>query len=149
MIQAHSLRDLHARKELAWVLSLLKPSNENTIFIVRITAAEVVAALTRQNQTGNLTASELDKSIRRFKRSLQNRYAFVEISENLVNQAMILAENFGLRGYDSVQLAAALKIHQRRLALGLSSLTFVCADDKLNDAAKAEALAVENPNNYP
>lgn len=131
-------------KGTAWVLNLLKPSNGNTIFIARITSVETVAALTRQNRIGNLTASELDKSIKRFKRSLQNRYAFVEINENLANQAMDLAEKYGLRGYDSVQLAATIKVEQRRSSLGLSSITFVCADDKLNDAA-----LIENPNNYP
>lgn len=136
-------------KGTAWILNLLKPSNGNTIFIARITSVEVVAALTKQNRIGNLTASELDKFIKRFKRSLQNRYAFVELNENLANQSMLLAEKYGLRGYDSVQLAAALKVEQRRISLGLSSIVFVCADNNLNAAALGEGLAVENPNNYP
>ena len=136
-------------KGTSQILNLLKPSNGHTIFIARITSVEVVAALTKQNRIGNLTVLELNKSIKRFKRSLQNRYAFVEISETLTNEAMILAEKYGLRGYDSVQLAAALKIQKRRLLLNLPPLTFVCADNNLNNAATAEGLSVENPNNYP
>lgn len=136
-------------KGTAWVLSQIKPSNAHTIFIVRITSVEVVAALTKQNRIGNLTADELNKSVKRFKRSLHSRYAFIELSESLTNEAMILAERYGLRGYDSVQLAAAVKIEQRRKLLNLLPITFVCADNNLNAAAQSEGLAVENPNNYP
>jgi predicted nucleic acid-binding protein len=96
-----------------------------------------------------MTASELDKSIKRFARSLQSRFAFVEISESLVRAAMSLAKKYGLRGYDSVQLAAALQVHQRRAVLNLSPLIFVSADNGLNVAAVSENLTVENPNNYP
>ena len=133
----------------AWVLGLFKPSSRNTIYVARITQVEVVAALTKQNRIGNMTASELDKSIKRFTRSLQSRYAFVEISESLVHAAMSLARKHGLRGYDAVQLTAALQIHQRRALQNLLPLIFVSADNNLNAAATAEGLAVENPNNYP
>lgn len=136
-------------KGTAWILDLLKPSNRNSIFIARITPVEVIAALAKQNRIGNLALPELDKAIRRFKRSLQSRYAFVEISENLTNEAIDLAKIYGLRGYDAVQLASALKIYRRRNQMNLSPLTFVCADNSLNSAATAEGLTVENPNNYP
>ena len=68
------------------------------------------------------------------------------MTEQLVNLAMTLAEGHGLRGYDSVQLAAALALQATREALDLSAVTFVCADDRLNAAAVAEGLSVENPN---
>jgi hypothetical protein len=49
-----------------------------------------------------------------------------------------------LRGYDAVQLAAAL-------AAGavLPDLVFAAADDDLLAAARLEGLAVENPNQHP
>lgn len=136
-------------KGTAWVLNLFKPSNRHTIYIARITPVEVIAALTRQNRIGTISVSELDKSTGRFVRSLQSRFAFVEISDNLVRAAMTLAKDYSLRGYDAVQLAAALQIHRRRKSLNLSPLIFVSADNNLNAAASAESLAVENPNNYP
>lgn len=61
---------------------------------------------------------------------------------------MKLAEAYQLRGYDSIQLAAALALHETRLSLSLSPITFVCADNRLNIAAATEGLIVENPNNY-
>jgi len=54
-----------------------------------------------------------------------------------------------LRGYDAVQLAAALEANDERLANALTPLTLVSADTELNTAAQAEGLNVENPNNYP
>ncbi|MGI8668725.1 MAG: type II toxin-antitoxin system VapC family toxin, partial [Aridibacter sp.] len=65
-----------------------------------------------------------------------------------INSAMILADKYALRGYDAVQLAAAVEIETERKSLGASHLIFVSADNELNDAAKTEGLATENPSNY-
>lgn len=132
----------------SWILNLFRNSN-NTIFISRITQVEAVAGLTKQSRIGSLSSANLSKSIKRLKRSLDNRYAFVEVSEKIAGNAMDLAKKYGLRGYDAVQLSSAIKIEQRRKAELLSSITFVSADSNLNSAASAEGLQVENPNNYP
>jgi uncharacterized protein len=39
--------------------------------------------------------------------------------------------------------------NQQLLANKLAPLTFLSADDRLNRAAVAEGLAVDNPNDYP
>ncbi len=132
-----------------WILNLFKPSNGNIIFISRITQVEAVAGLTKQNRIGSLSSANLSKSIKRLKRSLDNRYAFVEVSEKVAERAMNLAKNHGLRGYDAVQLSTAIQIEQKRKSASLSSIIFVSADNDLNNAAIAEGLQVENPNNYP
>ena len=62
---------------------------------------------------------------------------------------MKLATKHALRGYDAVQLAAALEANDESLANGLPPLILVSADTKLNTAAQAEGLVVQNPNNYP
>jgi uncharacterized protein len=61
---------------------------------------------------------------------------------------MELAETHSLRGYDAVQLAAALMVHNMRQALGLPALELVSADRDLNDAATTEGLTVDNPNTH-
>lgn len=81
-----------------------------------------------------------------FKRDWQSEYEIVEVTERLTAQAVELAETHGLRGYDSVQLAAACEIRDLSTSLGLSPFTFVSADTELNEKATAEGLAVENPN---
>jgi predicted nucleic acid-binding protein len=133
----------------AWTIGLLKPSSGNTVYIARITAVEVVSALTRRTRGGSLTASQSNKAIRRFERSLFGRYAIVEIRPTLANRAMLLAKIHGLRGYDAVQLAAALTANDERLSVGAPALTLVTADTALNAAASLEGLAVDNPNHHP
>lgn len=66
------------------------------------------------------------------------------VSAGLVAQAATLARRHALRGYDAVQLAAALEIHATD-----PSLTLLSADAELNTAATAEGLAVEDPNSHP
>jgi len=132
-----------------FVISLVKPSNHHTIYIARLTNVEVISAITRRENIGNLSVIEADKAIARFERSLQSRYALVEIDEKLVENAMSIVKTHGLRGYDAVQLAAALQVNAKRLAIGASAITFISADNSLNNAAAAEGLAIDNPNNYP
>lgn len=133
----------------SWILTLVKPSANNALFLVRITGAEVIAALTRQLRSRRLTAARANKSIRRFEREFTNRYTLVEVDSLLVTEAMNLAKKHGLRGYDAVQLAAAIEVHSRRQRLGLSALVLISADIELNNAALAEGLVVDNPNNHP
>ena len=73
----------------------------------------------------------------------------VEVTESLIDTAMRAAEVHTLRGYDSVQLAAALELQSVRASLALPPLTFVCADNRLNAVASAVGLTVENPNLHP
>lgn len=99
-----------------------------------------------RTRTGTLAMSDAQAAATRFKADFRNRYQIVEATEGLVDLAMTLAEKHDLRGYDAVQLAAAVELQITRTSLALSTITFVCADDRLNMAAVAEGLAVENPN---
>jgi len=46
-------------------------------------------------------------------------------------------------------LATAVVTNQRLLANNLVPLIFLSADNRLNNAASAEGLAVDNPNHHP
>jgi len=86
--------------------------------------------------------------VTRFKADFRRLYQIVEITDELVETAMELVERHALRGYDAVQLAAALELQGARVSLSLSPIQFVCADDRLNEAAEEEGLVTENPNQY-
>ena len=96
-----------------------------------------------------MTAAAATKSIVRFRRNFAARFVKSDISDSLISDAIRLSDIHTLRGYDAVQLAAALVANGARVSRGLSPLTFVSADAELNIAAQAEGLAVENPNNHP
>jgi hypothetical protein len=62
---------------------------------------------------------------------------------------MEMAEQYGLRGYDAVRLAAAMALQDLRQAMHLPALTFVSSDDQQLQTAADEGLAVEDPNQHP
>lgn len=85
---------------------------------------------------------------RRFRFDYANDFQIVAITPGLLAQAMTLAEKHALRGYDAVQLAAALTTQTRRQARRLPSLTLLSADADLNAAGMAEGLNIDNPNDH-
>ncbi len=133
----------------AWVVSLFKPAAANFIYAARITFVEVVAALTRRTRSGRLVPTATAKSLIRFRRAFAGKFLIVDVTASLVENAAALAEKHVLRGYDAVQLAAALQINSDRLAAGTLAITLISADVTLNAAALAEGLAVDNPNHHP
>lgn len=132
-----------------WVIAQMRPSAGNLIFVARITGAETIAALARKRKGNRLTAAEAAKAIARFSRHFADALNKITITDQLINAAMSCADKHELRGYDAVQLAAALEVEKRIKITGGLSLIFVSADNDLNNAATAEGLRVENPNNYP
>lgn len=121
----------------------------NILLLARIKRVEAVAAIARRLKNGSVTAADAQSAVAAFQHDLTNNYFTVEITPVLLSVAMNLATKHALRGYDAVQLAAALEANDERAANGLPSLTLVSADMELNAAAQAEELNVENPNNYP
>lgn len=133
----------------SWLKALLDPSTGNVVVIARITAVEMIAALTRRERGGSLTSVDATKARSDFRLDLANEYQVTEVTEARVNQAMLLAETHGLRGYDSVQLAMAMDVNAQLIANGQPAITLISADMELNAAANAEGLAVEDPNTHP
>jgi predicted nucleic acid-binding protein len=133
----------------AWVIGLLRHSAANDIFIANITGIEVASAIARRLKTGSISQPTARKELNRFKRDLEKRFIVIELSQQIIEQGFLLAENYGLRGYDTTQLAVALAVKNRLLKSGVTSLTFISADNDLNRAAQAEGLTVDNPNNHP
>jgi predicted nucleic acid-binding protein len=128
-----------------WVIQLLDPTQRNRIYLARLTGVEVVAALTRRAQSPGAVAGDIASAIRQFRLEFATLFRLVAITPRLIARAMDLAQTHALRGYDAVQLAAALQANLRRTI----PITFVAADTALNAAAAAEGLPVEDPNAHP
>lgn len=130
----------------AWVLSLMRSLSTERIYVARITSVEVVSALTRRQKGNTISPVEAAKALTRFRRVYQKRYFKIDITNRLIERAESLAEKHALRGYDAVQLAAALEVNDRRIAIKATPLILISADVALNSAAVAEGLSVDNPN---
>jgi uncharacterized protein len=134
----------------AWVLRLADPRANNHIHLARITGVEVIAAITRRNRKGSLSASDAAAAIADFRYDFGTAYRIVEITPGLIASAMQLAETHALRGYDAVQLASGLEVNAHTISLGLpAAVTLVSADGGLNKAAVASGLATDDPNRHP
>ncbi len=133
----------------SWIKSMVNPLSGNHIHIARITGAEVVAALSRRIRGGSISAADGSTAIAEFRNHFANEYVCVDVTASVIDNAMLLAETYGLRGYDAVQLAAALEVNIDSVALGMGSPILVSADGHLNAAATAEGLAIDDPNSHP
>jgi predicted nucleic acid-binding protein len=132
-----------------WVNSMVDPAARNAIYLVRLSAVEVVSAVTRRQRGGSLSAALAASLLADFRFDLANQYRLVGVTPRLVASAMSLAEKHALRGADAVQLAAALQLHAGSRARKVSALMLVSADIALNAAAVTEGLRVEDPNAHP
>lgn len=101
-----------------------------------VTYAEARAALARHRREGALSAAELRRTVRELDREW-GTYNVIDLTDLLVRSAGALAERHALRGYDAVQLAAALDLR----ASG-ATVEFCAFDTRLNHAARRERLVV-------
>jgi predicted nucleic acid-binding protein len=132
-----------------WILGLFTPTLNNEIFIAAITSVEIVAAITRAERGKRISTSDALMVRAQFKNELQIEYQVIEITENIIMAGMMLAETYGLRGYDAIQLAVGYTVNTLCISSGLAPIVFVSADNELNVAASNEGLIVENPNKQP
>ena len=96
-----------------------------------------MAALAQRTRFNGTNQSGLAQARSMFEQAWPG-FVIADITQPLVEKAGVFAEAFALRGYDSVQLAAAHQLHEQ-FAL---PLTFACFDRRLNQAAKLLQLEV-------
>jgi uncharacterized protein len=131
-----------------WIRDLTDPGNGHDCYLAAINGVEVVSAVARQHRNGALSASDAARVITEFRHHLDHEYRIIGVSSILIAHAMALAETHALRGYDAVQLAAALEVYAQCLAAG-TVMTLISSDTALNLAAMAEGLTVDDPNSHP
>lgn len=131
-----------------WVINLLRPSAANDVFIANITGIEIASAIMRRIKGGSISQTAAAKAVKRFKRDYDKRFIAVDLTPQIIEEGILLAQKYGLRGYDTAQFAVGLTIRNRLAQKGISNFTFISADNALNIAAQAEGLTVDNPNNH-
>jgi predicted nucleic acid-binding protein len=103
----------------------------------RVSWAEAHAALARRVREVPGDAAPVAQAKRVFA-SDWPKFMVVEVTQAVVERAADYADTFALRGFDSVQLAAA---HSVALEAGVP-VTFACFDERLNKAARVLGLNV-------
>ena len=124
-----------------WVWQLV--DSGEPIFLVEITIAEMSAALGILQRVGRISKHHQAQYWERFEKDCVRRYQWLPTHYQVIRAAALLCINHPLKGYDAVQVAAALHLQQ---TLGPERpLTFVAGDKSVVTAAQAEGLAVDNP----
>jgi len=134
-----------------WLLNLADPSEANELYVVRIASVEVAAAVyhrARVGGAGRLDASTARRAVMSLRRDFLGVFNVIEVTASLCNDAERLAERRPLRGYDCVQLAAALVANRARSQSGFDPVVLLTADRDLGAAAEGEGVRVEDPNDH-
>jgi len=132
-----------------WMRSLVALDAGHVLLTARITMVEIYSALARRRREGSVPAADCDIAGQAFTAHSATQYEYVELDLNVVTLARSLLEQHPLRAYDAVQLASALAANRALQSADVTPLIFLSADDRLNAAAVAEGLAVDNPNHHP
>lgn len=129
-----------------WMRERFKTDIEGTLYTSVLSQVEVISALARRTNRGELTVDAFAKASADVESDFETYLSQVPVTEPLLQTAVGLIRRHRLRSYDTVQLASALLI---RTALTPITLTFISADLHLNEVAAGEGLAVDNPNDHP
>ena len=96
-----------------------------------------MAALARRAREVEVDSNVIEQARQRLQTHWA-RYAIVEVNQHLVELAGEHADTFALRGYDSVQLAAACVLRSQAQDV----VRFACFDKRLRKAAKVLDIPV-------
>ena len=132
----------------AWLRNLFQSDADHFFATSRLTMPETYSALARRRREGTVSVTDYNVNIRAFSNDSATTYRFIELTLDVVELSRQLLEQHPLRANDAVQLASALMANRSLTVAGLTALVFMSADDRLNEAATAEGLVVENPNNH-
>ena len=134
----------------SWVQSLADPRSGHSIVLAEITMVETAAAFAAKHRArGGISRRERDDALNLMLRHCNTEYGLIPISRTILDRAVLLTQDYRLRGYDAVQFATALVINEQYVAAGLPALTIISADNDLLAAAQGENLAVDNPLAHP
>jgi uncharacterized protein len=105
-----------------WMVALLDAAAMHHLYLARITGVEVIAAMCRRARYGDIAATDVAAALAQFRQDFAGLYRVIEITPTLVTRALAFAETYALRGYDAVQLAAAVEVQIRGGYPGASSV---------------------------
>ncbi len=109
----------------------LRVQEAEAVAVSRIAWAEAYAALSRRAREVPADAVIIDQAKAALAADWPH-FVVLEIDQPLVERAGEYADTFALRGYDSVQLAAAFEAGR----ISQMPIFFACFDSRLNKAAK-------------
>ena len=131
-----------------WLRTLLVSPQADLLFASRMTIVEVISAFARRVREGSLTTAEFAAVENAFRGDCLHDYQIMPPTVEVIDLTCSLLKRHHLRAYDATHLASALSAQKFLTSDGLPLLVFLSADGRLTGAARAEGLAVDNPNEH-
>jgi predicted nucleic acid-binding protein len=115
--------------------TLERVGSASVVATSRVAYPEARAALARRRREGGISRAAHARSVSALDKDFP-RFVVVELTEKVGVAAGDLADRRSLRGFDAIHLASALELE----ALTGELEAFLCFDNRLRDAARAEGL---------
>lgn len=122
------------------VLALARDADSRVVTL-DISLLESRSAVRRRQREGDIAPGDADRILEALERDASSAFLLQPSTSALVEEANRLVDAYPLRALDALQLGGCLMASRGTPG----SLVFVCADDRLCDAARGEGLAVLNP----
>ncbi len=132
-----------------WLLGLCELASGNVIATASITKVEAAAAFAVKHRQKQLSLRLYNRLLQRLNDDFTHEYQLLSVDADLVEVATKLTQRHTLRGYDAIQLAAAMTLQQRLIQTRLPALQFLASDADLMIAAQGEGLSIDNPELHP
>ena len=123
------------------VQGLLEDARSHTLIISDLTILEARSAIRRREREGTVSVERAAHIIEQIGEDRTERFLTQDLSSAMMSEAARLIDAHLLRALDALQLAGCLVLRQQRFV----ESTFVCADNRLLDAASQEGLNILNP----
>ncbi len=111
------------------------------VVILDISLLESRSAVRRRQREGDIGQSDADRILESLERDASSEFLLQPSTSAVVEEANRLVDAYPLRAHDALQLGGCLVFGRGTP----SSFVFVCADERLCDAARSEGLVVLNP----
>lgn len=117
-------------------------SERNSRFaVLTVAAVELRSAIRRRERAGDIDPEDAGSILESFQTHLESRFIQQGVNDTVIDTALEVIDRYALRAYDAIQLAGSLVLS----TLDMRSLTFVCSDHRLLEAAQSEQLQVIDP----
>lgn len=124
--------------------SILTFINESDlIYASSLVKLEICSTLEVSKNTSRINSPTYRAAFKMLEKDFNENYIRkIDITEKVITKAFRLIRQRRLRAPDAIQLASALELREQ---IKETTVTFICSDQRLIDAAKLESMKVFNP----
>lgn len=123
------------------LLQLVSHQESHLLAVLSIAQAEVHSAVRRRQRAGDFDEQSAANLLEKLDAHLSTKFLRQSVNDSVLDAACLLLKSYPLRAYDALQLAGCVRLQ----STPQEKPVFVCADQELLKAAKAEGVQCLDP----